>query len=77
MKPATNERQLTTAEVAARLGVKPSTVSGYHSRRLMPEPDGHLGRTVWWWESTIDAWNKDRPGLGWRKGLTETMNNTN
>lgn len=65
----TKGRQLTTEDVAGIMGVLPSTVSGYRSRGLMPEPDGQLGRTVWWWETTVDAWLDERPGKGWRKGL--------
>lgn len=63
-------RQLSTQDVAARLGVKPATVSGYRHRGYMPKPDGKLGKTVWWWEATIDAWQAARPGRGWKKGLT-------
>ena len=61
------DEQLTTQDVADKLGVKSDTVSAYRSRGLFPEPDGQLGRTVWWLASTIEAWAKDRPGRGWRK----------
>ena len=66
----TKGRQLSTQDVAARLGVKPATVSGYRHRGRLPKPDGKLGKTVWWWESTIDAWQAARPGQGWKKGRT-------
>ena len=69
---AVKGRQLSTQDVAARLGVKPATVSGYRHHGYMPEPDGKLGKTVWWWEATIDAWRKTRPGQGWRKGVRGT-----
>lgn len=68
IKSATKGAQLTIEDVAAALEVKPSTISGYRSRGLMPEPDGQLGKTVWWWEATIVAWLDERPGKGWRKG---------
>ena len=64
----TKGRMLTTKEVAERLGVKPNTVSGYRHHGYMPPPDGKLGKTVWWWEGTITAWQATRRGRGWRKG---------
>ena len=66
----TKGRMLSTQDVAARLGVKPATVSGYRHHGYMPKPDGKLGNTVWWWEATIDKWQAARPGRGWKKGLT-------
>lgn len=63
-------RMLSTQDVAERLGVKPATVSGYRHHGYMPKPDGKLGKTVWWWEATIDAWQASRPGRGWKKGQT-------
>lgn len=62
------DRQLTAKDVAEVLGLEVSTVRGYAARGFMPEPDGRLGRTDWWWESNIHAWNASRPGQGWRKG---------
>lgn len=61
-------RQLALEDVAEVLGVKPSTVSSYRHHHLMPPPDGKLGKTVWWWEATITAWNANRRGQAWRKG---------
>lgn len=58
--------QLTTAEVAAMLRVEPETIHSYRSRGLFPEPDGTLGRTPWWRQETIEAWQAGRPGQGWR-----------
>ena len=52
------------AEVAQRIGVKPSTLSRYK----LPEPDAYTGsgsRAVrGWLPETIDAWNAARPGKG-------------
>lgn len=56
--------QLTTADVAALLGVTPATVRSYAARGDMPPPDGHLGRTPWWKPRTIEQWRKQRPGQG-------------
>ena len=44
------------AEVAAYLGVTPSTVTAYRSRGQMPQPDGYVGRSPWWRPETIRAW---------------------
>lgn len=53
--------QWSVADVAAHLGVRPKTVTGYLAKGQMPRPDGRLGRTPWWWSGTIVAWAKDRP----------------
>jgi predicted DNA-binding transcriptional regulator AlpA len=58
------DRQLDRASVAAILGVDPATITRYVNRGDMPEPDGHLARSPWWWSSTIDAWQPTRPGKG-------------
>ena len=50
------DRQWSVTDVAAHLGVKPKTVTAYLAREQMPAPDGRLGRTPWWWESTIRSW---------------------
>lgn len=59
---------LDQAAVAARLGVTRETVQRYRAadrdKYRFPEPDGHLGRTPWWWCSTIDSWAAARPGKG-------------
>lgn len=55
---------MTTADVAAMLGVTPATVRSYSARGVMPAPDGHLGRTPWWERSTIETWATNRPGQG-------------
>ena len=62
------EAQLSVGEIADALGIKPTTVSNYATRGYMPTPDGYVGRTPWWWESTVREWVSNRPGLAWRKG---------
>ena len=47
----------TIPDVAAYLGVQPSTVRAYRARPpQMPEADGRTGRTPWWLPKTIRAW---------------------
>ena len=58
--------QLDLTAFAARAGIKPGTIYGYHSTGRLPQPDGWLGRTPWWWADTVDAWLTNRPGQGWR-----------
>lgn len=53
-------------EVARRLDVLPSTVSGWSSRGQMPKPDRYVGRAPHWLVSTITDWEVGRPGKGWR-----------
>ena len=57
----TDREQWTVTDVAAYLNVKHGTVTSYLNREQMPEPDGRLGRTPWWWADTIRAWDEQRP----------------
>lgn len=59
---------LTTDQLAERLGIKRTTVHRYRVRGDIPEPDEYVGRTPLWSAEHIDAWLKERPGHGWRKG---------
>lgn len=69
--------QLTSAEAARVAGIEPKTWTSYvarskgrdPSRRLVPAPNGRLGRTPWWWESTVLWWMAHRPGSGTRTDL--------
>lgn len=54
-----NEEHWTVADVAAAFGVKQSTVRAYLARQQIPEPDGKIGRTVWWRPETIREWRKN------------------
>jgi hypothetical protein len=64
--------QLDTAAVAARLEVTPASVRRYmmadRAQYGFPAPDGHIGRSPWWWSTTIDKWNKHRAGNPGRGG---------
>lgn len=31
---------------------------------VMPEPDGKMGQSAWWWSSTIRRWQATRRGIG-------------
>lgn len=60
-------RQLTATEAAALAGMSVKNWDGYRSRGVprgnpVPDPDDYLGRTPWWWESTVRAWMDRRPG---------------
>lgn len=52
--------QWTVPDVATHIKVEPSTVTSYRARGQMPEPDGYMGRTPWWWADTIRAWHESR-----------------
>lgn len=66
---------LDIAGIAERLRVKPSSVQVYHTRATrnrrdgapkdwdLPEPDATFGRTPVWLVSTVEAWEKRRPGV--------------
>lgn len=56
-----------TAKVAWYLQVQPGSLRRMRMRKgFMPEPDGFIGRSPWWWASTILAWAEDRPQRGWQ-----------
>jgi hypothetical protein len=69
------DRKLYAEDVAEVLGLAPATWRRYCSesptrRRQAPPEDGRdadRGHSrPWWWESTITAWQADRPGPGAR-----------
>lgn len=62
------DEQWTIREVADHLEVAEGTVRGYLSRGQIPGEDGRLGRTPWWWRSTIEEWA--RPGQGARRDIS-------
>lgn len=62
---------LTSDQLAARLGIKRDSIYRMHTRGDLPEPE-RLGRTPVWPIASIEAWEKSRPGHGWRKGQTRT-----
>ena len=48
--------QWSVADAAAHLGVKPRTITAYLARGQMPPADGYIGRSPWWWSTTIREW---------------------
>ncbi len=60
--------QMDTAAVALHLGVSRDTVTRYQqpdrAQYGFPEPDGRIGGRPWWWSTTIEAWEAQRPGKG-------------
>ncbi|MDH3606880.1 MAG: hypothetical protein OER12_07780 [Acidimicrobiia bacterium] len=48
------------AEIGERLGVNAATVSRWHRRSILPEPDRRLGPLEIWNWGTIGEWAKDR-----------------
>jgi hypothetical protein len=56
--------QMSAAHAAEHLGLKVGTLHAYRRDGLMPSADGMIGRTPWWWQSTIDTWWQSRPGRG-------------
>src|SRR5215217_5120016 len=65
----TSERRLTTAEAAARLGVKPATLYAYVSRGLLSRERAPDGRTSTFDPAEIDRLARpDRPRRGRRPG---------
>lgn len=62
---------LTSADIAERLGVKIETVRQYKLRGDLPPPDDYVGRSPVWKDETIQAWERERPGLDWRKGRSK------
>jgi len=47
---------MSVMDVADHLGVIDSTVRTWISRGHMPEPDQRVGRSRFWWRSSIEAW---------------------
>jgi hypothetical protein len=52
---------LTSKQIAALLGVTPSTISSYKARGQMPPPDKEYGRTPLWRYETIEKWRGQLP----------------
>ena len=58
---------MTTRDIAAYLGVKPSTVTAYVARG-QPPADAVVGSTKLWRRATVQSWAAQRP----RKGSSPT-----
>ena len=51
----------TTSDVAAFLGIAPSTIRAYVARGQMPAADRRIGREPVWRPATIRQWQSQRP----------------
>lgn len=51
---------LTMEEVATLIGVKPTTVSRYRQRGILPKEDAMFGRTPVWARHNIVKWDAER-----------------
>jgi hypothetical protein len=52
-------RIVSKRELAGRLGIEPETLGTYLYRgswHLVPEPDGRLERSPYWYEGTVQQW---------------------
>lgn len=58
------DEQLDITAVARLAGVEPRSISRYRQRGSIPEPDGVIGRSPWWYRSTIEHWLATRPSSG-------------
>lgn len=68
----TEEVRLRSYEVAERLGIAQDTWNSYVYRGQAPQPDGERDtRRPYWYESTIDEYQRNRPGRG-RAGAEHT-----
>lgn len=51
--------QLTTAQVAAHVGITPATFRSYVAKGIAPAADGwYDARTPWWYAATIEEWRQ-------------------
>jgi len=46
-------------QAAKAAGLTQNTFRVYRSRGTAPKPDGHLGRTPYWWRTTIEHWRSN------------------
>jgi len=58
---------LSATEVATLLGVQRNSLGRYK----LPEPDALIGGTRGWRKDTIETWNANRRGQGWRRGQSK------
>lgn len=56
--------QWSYADVARHLNVTPATVRKYAALGMLPDPDGKVAQSPWWWPDTIRTWHASRPGRG-------------
>ena len=60
-------KYLGIAEFAEHIGVSPDTLRKYN----LPPHDAEIGDRKGWLIKTIDTWNGQRPGKGWRGNPAE------
>jgi predicted DNA-binding transcriptional regulator AlpA len=65
IKRPRNDVQMDRQQFADYIGKPVGTIDTYRQRQRLPEPDGMLGRSPWWWRSSIDHWLKTRPRPGY------------
>lgn len=53
--PALPDEQWSIDDLATWRGVAPATIRSYLARDQLPAPDGRVGKTPWWWKTTITA----------------------
>lgn len=60
----TGEPLLSSEQVASRANIAATTLKRRRAEGRVPEPDGWIGRTPVWRESTIDEWLQHRRPRG-------------
>lgn len=60
-------KYLSTTEVAALIGVQRNSLGRYK----LPDPDVLVGEVRGWRRDTIETWNANRRGQGWRRGQSK------
>lgn len=58
-------KQLDRAALAALAGITVDTLDTYKRDGRAPLPDGYIGRSPWWYETTAKRWartRRTRPG---------------
>ena len=58
--PRQGDVPLDLAGIAVLLEVHEATPKTWRQRGALPPPDGRLGRSDYWWQSTIEAWHDAR-----------------
>lgn len=71
----TVDPQLDIDGVAAHLGVTRGTWLAQRANGSAPDPDGKLGRSPWWYASTIDAWRLQHPARAKGAGRPRSEHN--
>lgn len=63
LDPDLHPKPLSLRDVAARLGMRYSSIRNYQARPTgtpFPPPDGQVATVNYWWPETIDAWDSTR-----------------